>query len=73
MEKFLDEYESENVHWGGATVILQAGDVAVAPERSATVPVKDNVPGVVGVPDTPPTEFRLKPRGREPVTMAYEV
>jgi hypothetical protein len=53
--------------------MLQVGDVAVAPELSVTLPVKEYGPAVVGVPDTPPTEFRLRTGGRAPEAIAYEV
>ena len=53
----------------GATVMPQLGDVAVAPELSVTVPVKENGPAVVGVPVTPPVEFRFRTDGREPEAM----
>ena len=59
-----------NTQFPGATLILQAGDVAVAPELSVTIPVKGNSPELVGVPETPPNEFRVTPGGRDPVLMA---
>lgn len=63
----------ETVHGAGATVMLQVGDVAVAPELSVTLPVKEYGPAVVGMPDTPPNEFNVRTGGRVPVAMAYEV
>ena len=71
--KFLDEYEIEYVHGGGAIAMMQAGEFAVTPELSATEPVKENVPACVGMPVIPPKAFGKRPGGSAPLEIANDV